>query len=354
MVINMSKKINTLITVIFILFSVLLISEPESCKTGIATGILLCSKIIIPSLYPFTVCLLFIMKSGILKNIEFITPFTKRIFKLTANEFVIMILSFVGGYPVGAKLIDEEINNKRLTAQRGGNLLCFCTNAGPAFIITVVGSGLYGSKKIGTILFVSHILSSILFCIIFNKNEINSNYSNKNDEKINIIDNFISSASESASSVMTICIYVILFSTINSYLAFLSTKIFFIKYILYILEITNAVTYTKNIFVLSFLLGFGGLCVACQIIGIGKSIKISPIKYLGARVFHGLISSMLSFIIIRLFNISIPVFSNNRSFSFKEVYTTPQLAISMLITITVLFLTIRNKKMSGKFLEDVV
>ncbi len=266
-----------------------------------------------------------------------------------------MLLSFVGGYPVGAKLIDQEISQNRIPPKKGGNMLCFCTNAGPAFIITAVGNGFYNSKSIGLLLFVSHIFSSLMLCILFNEKEkIDIKYTFVKHTKISATDNFVISASEAASSVLTICFYVILFSGINSYVNFFSKKIIFLKYASYFLEVTNAVTYSENIYITSFVLGFSGLCVMCQIIAIAKNIDISFLKYLFSRILHGLISTTITFILIKIFNISVTTFSNGKSFDFSVLYNTPALAISMLITVTVFFISVQHKKITGKIVEDVV
>ena len=45
-------------------FIVILILKPELCTKGAAEGLLLAGRVIIPSLFPFTACVLFIMKSG--------------------------------------------------------------------------------------------------------------------------------------------------------------------------------------------------------------------------------------------------------------------------------------------------
>ena len=57
-----------LISVIFILITVLIVFS-DICKTGVERGIMICGNVIIPSLFPFTVCVLMLM--NLEKNKEY-------------------------------------------------------------------------------------------------------------------------------------------------------------------------------------------------------------------------------------------------------------------------------------------
>ena len=147
----------------------LIITNPTICTQGAITGLLLCSRIIIPSLFPFTVCVIFILKSGVLNNLNFLNKLTIKIWGISSQMFAIFLLSLIGGYPLGAKILNEsEIDSKT-----AGKMLYFCVNAGPAFIILAVGLGHFNSKEIGYLLFFSHIFSSIILSFVFKPKNIN-------------------------------------------------------------------------------------------------------------------------------------------------------------------------------------
>ena len=59
-----------------------------------------------------------------------------------------------------------------ITASEGERLLGFCNNSGPAFIIGAVGSGVFGSVKIGLLLYAVHILSELAAGLFFRKRRI--------------------------------------------------------------------------------------------------------------------------------------------------------------------------------------
>lgn len=340
---------------LIILFTLLIIINPAICKAGAISGILMCGRIIIPSLFPFTMCVLFIIKSGVLQKLEPLTPTTKAFFGITADEFSLLILSMIGGYPVGARLIKESADNGVITETQSRIMLNYCINAGPAFIIGAVGTGILGSKEIGYLLLASHIIASLFLCFICRFFRTEEKLSVKAPPiHISIADNFVVSASEAASSVLGICAFVILFSAINAYIKAFSIKLPFLKFLLLLTEVTNAVTYTDNIILISFLLGFGGFCVWCQVISAAKDIKINYSLFLLFRLIHGILSAAFTSLGLRVFGITLPTFSSGGEFSFSALYSTPTLTVSMLAMSIIFAISLTTKKYSAKILEDIV
>ena len=59
-------------------------------------------------------------------------------------------------------------------------MLCYCVNAGPSFLIGAIGTGVFGSLKIGFMLFAAQFLSSFLISAVvsaFSKKPESLNYS---------------------------------------------------------------------------------------------------------------------------------------------------------------------------------
>ena len=108
---------------------------PAISASGAKEGLMLCGSIIIPSLFPFTFCVMFINKSGILKFLKPLNPITQFLFHLNYYEFSLFLLSLIGGYPLGAKLLNQSgINDKKAKI-----MINYCINAGPAFVVLAVG-----------------------------------------------------------------------------------------------------------------------------------------------------------------------------------------------------------------------
>lgn len=335
------------------LFAFLLVLKPEICKNSIANSIILCSRVLIPSLFPFSVCVLFIMKSGIIDKIKFLSPVTERIFGLSVEAFSIMLLSMLGGYPIGAKLINNALSDGQLTEKDSGVMLNFCINAGPAFIISAVGDGILHSNKLGYILLFSHIVSSFIICIFYSFICKKSYSATKIQvKKISPADNFVLSASEGASVTINICSFVILFSAITAYIEHFSNTFTILKPILYLTEVTLAVTKTNSIYLISFLLGFAGFCIWCQILSVGKNIKINFISFLLCRIIHGALSCGITALIIKISKTALPTFSNNLSFNASPSVSGTALSVALLIMGIIFIISLSNHRNSTKILEE--
>lgn len=336
-----------------IIFAVLLILKPEICKNAIELSIVLCSRVLIPSLFPFSVCVLFIIKSGILNKLKFLSPLTEKIFGLPIQCFSIMLLSMLGGYPIGAKLINDAVSDGQLTERDSNKMLNFCINAGPAFIVAAVGNGILHSKKLGYILLLAHIMSSFIICIFYRFIGKKSYFFTEPvAKKISPADNFVLSASEAASVTINICSFVILFSAITSYIEHFSKTFPLLKPILYLTEVTLAVTKTHNIYLISFLLGFAGFCIWCQILSVGKNIKINFIPFSLFRIIHGALSCGITAVILKIWKITLPTFSNDLNFSHSTSVSGISLSIALLIMGIIFIISISNRRENIKILEE--
>ncbi len=330
-------------------FGFLILNEPKICVDGAINGLLICGRVIIPSLYPFTFCVLFILTSDVLNNLRFLNLFFKKIFGLNAPMFAVFLLSLVGGYPLGAKMLDSSTTNPK----NASIMLNYCVNAGPAFIILAVGEGIFHSQKIGILLFLCHILPSVLFALLLRK-KMNTNTNKKELKKVNSIDNFVLSASNSAATLFNICAFVLLFSVITSYFNYFEKFLPFLRFISPFLEVTNGISSTKNIFFISFLLGFGGLSIWCQVFSLCKRFKVNILQFGFFRFLHGGFSAVLTFFGIKIFKISIPTLSNGKPFTFSPFFDSFAISISLISMVLVLLISLSTKKYAGNIIEDLV
>lgn len=88
-------------------------------------------------------------------------PVTKFL-KLPACCGAALLAAAVGGYPVAAKAINDLVCDGRLSPERGSKMLCYCVNAGPPFLIGAVGGAVFGSLKIGILLWTAQALSCLI------------------------------------------------------------------------------------------------------------------------------------------------------------------------------------------------
>lgn len=306
------KKTLVLLFVLLFMFLLLLFSD-ESIK-GAVRGLVMCSDIVIPSLFPFGVCALFLYNSGFFSLIELkLSPLSRFLFGINGKNLCIFIMSFLGGYPIGAILIENLYSNKEISKRNAENMLAYCINSGPAFVILGVGKGVFSNIKIGVLLFISNFLASLILAFILKKfSSFEPIYESKagNDS---LTDSFVESTARSSKSILSVCSFVILFSTIIGVISALPIDKKVSNIICGLLEITNAcVVLDKNIYLLSFLLGFGGLCIHFQILSVLKTLKPPYIKIVIGRIVHGLLCVVNSLVLFKVFPVSLETLAQNQ------------------------------------------
>ena len=217
-------------------------------------------------------------------------------------------------------------------------------------VLTVLGDELVVVLACGnTLLKIGCELLLSLFFGFFIKND---NITSKNkDENFGAADNFVSAVSDAASAVFSVCAYVILFSSVNEYMNCISEKISFLKYISPLLEVTNAVTGTRNILIIAFLLGFAGVSVWCQILSMGKDIKINFAAFTLSRVAHGLLSALITALLLKAFGMAVTV---SAAVKYTPTYNGIALSLSMLSMVIVLIISLFSEKRTGNILRDIV
>ncbi|MBQ6816247.1 MAG: hypothetical protein IJP26_03345 [Clostridia bacterium] len=327
-------------------FAFLLIINPAIARNSAYEGMIICGSVLIPSLFPFSVISIFLHKTNFLN----ILPIPKK-FSHYKTVLSIFIISIIGGYPIGAKIISEEYKNKNINKTTANYLLYSCVCGGPSFIILTVGCGIFKSFKLGLIFYISNILSSLII-FIFLKNKI---VVSKNNKKLNnnISNCFVDSVAVASSTVLNICSYVILTSTLIGIINSSCLNNFFKNVIISITEITNATINIKNIYLISFLLGFGGICVILQLFSQAYLINPNIIKIIISRIISGILSAFLTFISLKIWPVSIETISNSGNLNIILSKNSIVSIIVITATVIVFLISVNNKKFCGKFLIDI-
>ena len=338
-----------LICFFVLMFGVLLLIFPNEAKEGVIEGIILCGKKVIPSLFPFTVCMLFLQNAAFFRLLKPVNPVTSALFGLNANAFALWLMSAIGGYPIGSKLINEGVKNGEITKGDANKLLCFCVNAGPAFIISAVGQGRFFSQSIGLVLLVSHIMASLVLMLLSRMLFGGVVVKDIKIRPISFADNFVKATADAAQAIMSISGFVILFSAVTELMA----KSERLNILVLLAEVTGGVARCNNIYSASFLLGFSGFCIWCQILAVTSEYKIDLPRFILSRVLQGFLSIAFTRLIIKIFGISVPTFSFG-GVKGEVFISTPQIAVSLLIMAIVFIISITAKNFAGKITEDIV
>lgn len=160
----------------YVLFAVILMVaiDPQSMISSTFAGLTVWAKIVLPSLFCYFILTKLLMQQKdsfkIFKILD--NPFEKM-FKTKRFGGYIFFMSILTGYPLGAKLIYEFFEQKMISKTDAKKMISFCSTSGPMFVIGSVAVGMFANAKLGTIVFVCHILSALLNGFIYRniKNE---------------------------------------------------------------------------------------------------------------------------------------------------------------------------------------
>lgn len=319
-----------LFTLLIFAIMIIIISNPTKFTAGTISGLKLFFYSVLPGLFPF------MLLTKLLTEIGFLFKITKRFDKFTHKVFgtpgvslYAFLMSILSGYPIGAKIISDLYDKQLISENDAKKMSFFCTTSGPIFIIGAVGSGMFGSLKIGVILYFSHIVSSIILGICYNlltKNKTSSKheitYSSKLSKHNNI---FASAVNQTINSLFIVGAYITIFylisellnsfnvfSIISSWIAPFASKIgineISIKGVLYgLLEVTRgakelSINFSStSIALCSGILSFSGISIIMQSMTFLKTAKIKTHTFVFAKCVHSLLSVFLCLLLLIFF-----------------------------------------------------
>ena len=136
----------------------------DACREALE----MCARLLIPSLFPFFVLSGYLNRVGLPGLLgRVFAPFAARLFGVSGAGASAFVMGLLGGYPAGAAYIADMERSGSVTAREAEQLLAFCNNSGPAFIVGAVGLGVFGSVRYGLILYSIHVLAAFFTGLVF-------------------------------------------------------------------------------------------------------------------------------------------------------------------------------------------
>ena len=129
----------------------LLLFFSEEVTSGVQKGISVCLSLMIPSTFLFLILTDVLSKSraGALLARPFF--FLSKLFRIRRCDTDIVVLSLIGGYPVGARILADRVKSGQIDKKSASRMLAFCVNSSPAFLYTGIGISLFHSAAVGCI-----------------------------------------------------------------------------------------------------------------------------------------------------------------------------------------------------------
>ena len=254
-------------------FNIIITSINLSFKT--------CINILIPSIIPFL-----LISSIIIKRSSF------------TNIYILYLLCIISGSPSNAKYIKDYIDINSIDTNTAQKLLNYLQFVNPIYILNGIGLVILNDKRLGLIIFVSNLLSSLILHS-FNKNIIIRDFENKKDTLFNDIS---TSVKETINTILYIIGVITSFFILTSYIDILFNIRNEYKFIYGILEITQGINYLNHsnlntyykLIISCFFISFGGLSIHMQVFGILDNKKIRYKPYLISRLIHSILSIQIA------------------------------------------------------------
>ena len=284
-----------------------LLRDAQAVRAAAARALTLCAGTVIPSLFPFLVISSLLIALGFG---EWLAPhfsgLMTPLFRLPGQASGPLLLGLVGGYPIGAQSAAELYQQGLLTKDEAERLLTFCNNSNPIFLISVLGSGVFGSVRAGVWLWLIHLLSALLTGLLFRGHKTPARRGTARPvscRAVSLPAAVVSSVRSAANGMLSICAFVTLFYVLISPLAgrggLLSTAL---VGLVELFSLMPLLTPDVPGFVLAAACtGWGGLSVLCQTAAVldGTGLRLAPCVC--GKVIQSLLSGLLALLVRLLF-----------------------------------------------------
>lgn len=301
---------------------------PSEVSHSVREGLGICGNVLIPSLFPFFVLSSLVVELGLAQYLgRLLQPVMGPLFRVNGCCAGALVLGWIGGYPVGARTAIALYESGQCGKTEAERLLAFCNNAGPAFILGVVGTGVFGSGRVGAALYLVHILASVLVGVVFRfykpERAPRRVGSAIHIQAVPFPLALTRSVTSSAASLLNLCAFVLFFAvllrclvlsqllpTLSGLLALLFSPLGVTqpgaqKLLTGVLELSSGVLsltgdapLPRSLALAAFLMGWAGLSVHCQVLSFLGDSGLSVRPYFCGKLLHGLLSALLSTLLL--------------------------------------------------------
>ena len=288
------RKITTMMCIALALLMIIL---GEEMRAAIYEGLIFSITTILPTLFPFFILSDLWVSFFCINHDGWVAKGFEKIFRVNGYAISAFLSGFICGFPVGVKVASQLYAEKKIGKYEFEHLCGFVNNPSAAFVISGVGAGIFKDIRLGIILYMSVLLSSILKGFIFRKKEI---VSKKQEENIWQSFNISNSIQNAGLTSLNVCSCIIFFSGLIGLISAIIKSEAMLTSISLFLEVTNAVrtissarsiSRSLKLLLTAFALGFSGFSVHIQAFCFMPK-EISKLKYLFIKLTQGSISAL--------------------------------------------------------------
>ena len=193
-----AKIMQIIANIAIILIISIIISNPLKFIDSARQGVFLWGNNVLPALFPF----MFLTKIlvGILPK-----------YKIRPSIYVFSI-SVLSGYPISSKLLRDYYDKGLITTEYAKRVYSYSATSGPIFVIGTVGAMFFNDIKVGIMIFVVHIITSLLTGLLlggFKRSNVDTDI--KSDTDVNYGKVISESIFSSISSILMVGAYIMVF-----------------------------------------------------------------------------------------------------------------------------------------------
>lgn len=299
-----------------------LLCWPVQAAQAVREGLALCGSVIFPSLFPFFVLSSLVVELGLSRLLgKLLQGAMRPLFRVNGACASAVVLGLVGGYPVGARTAAALYKSGQCSRDEARRLLAFCNNSGPAFILGVVGIGIFGSTRTGLLLYAVHLGAALLVGLVFRfyapYRPDETSQPEPQFHSVSAGAAFTRAVTGALTGLLSVSAFVICFTVILQLLslggilgladALLSRILSLLELdpslsaglAAGLLELSSGITAlgtgdpTHRLYAAAFLLGWGGLSVHCQTMAALENSGLPTGTYWTGKLLHGALSALL-------------------------------------------------------------
>lgn len=333
-------------------FAHFVLFHPDIASSAALSGIGVCLSAIIPSLFAFMVLSSYLVESGLYQLISIpFYPIARYIFRIEPKLISVVLISLIGGYPIGAKLLTELVERGALTPKEAEQLLCYCYGSGPSYIIGLVGAQVFASFEIGVKMYGSAVLANLILGTLiglFRRFPVKS----RSETVLNLTsDALIRSVNSTTKALLSVCSMIVLFTVVIAQLRaygftdWLASKLGINGAVFdSMLEINHVLGFyglVEEIPVIGALLAFGGVCVVMQLSSIIKG-RFRMRMFMLTRPLAAALSGAICWLMTRGMNQNLIVWASGDQHI--RLHAVSPAASGILLAMTVMLLLLCRKR----------
>ncbi len=319
-----------------LLYAAALVAYPEYALAGAKAGMHSWAVSVAPALLPFAAVIPYLTCDAARHIYERIFgSAVKVLFGLPGGIASAVVTGLMAGSPAGALAVEWVAGAEGLTKGQASRLAGIACGVSPVYALSVMGVTLAGSRRVGWMLVISQLIAQILTGMCFR------GYSG-DDDAVSVSANRISGengVSVAVTAVMRVCGYMTVFSAglymadmiIGSSAAYLAP----------VVDLpTGASILAVNsmpLWMSAAALGFGGLCIGFQNMGVLGRIGVKPLIYFSMKTVSGIVCAGVFLLLYRLAGAE-AVFKYGKS---TDVYAA-SMPVFVLVMLPVTIYMVRN------------